>query len=261
MKHKFITAPLLSLTLLVLFFQPLKTGELIQEPRYPIEQQMPLSGIAAQPAPRFRAAEVSPAEFDAQETVVPARQSLGSAVFQEAGSVDASLEDLAPDLKDFITQVSEGSSGTDLGGVHISGVFSLKVEQQPEDKATHVSTALGSVTQFRSAARNGVTGLLAHNYLSGKLFYNIALGQEVNLVYGDGSIKRYQVSDIQSFQKLTPSSLRGDLIDLETGRKYSTAQVYNRFYTGSDHVTFQTCLEGEGISNWGLTFFVATPVH
>jgi hypothetical protein len=261
MKHKLFAAPLLSLVYFFLFFYPIKTGELNKKPEKLIESQMAISAaIPAEVAPVTSRAGVSLIEDIAQGTGIVSLRSLAASAFRTASFPEAALREMSPELRDFMTQVSDGS-GTDLRGVHIQDVLSLKVVQQPEGNATFVSTELGNVTQFQSAARNGVTGLLAHNYLSGELFYNIAIGQEVDLIYENGRIKRYQVSDIESFQKLTPSSLRSDLIDLSTGRKFTTSQVFKRFYTGKDHITFQTCLEGEGISNWGLTFFVATPLH
>jgi hypothetical protein len=211
MKHKFFAAPLLSLTLLILFFQPLKNGELIKKPKSLIELQLPISVMAAQPAPVYSSAGVSLLGEITREPADLFTQSLtASTALREFGLAGARLEDLAPDLlvdldpdlQNFIAEVTQGGPGTDLRGVYIQDVLSLKVEQQPEDKATYVSTEPGTVTQFESAARYGVTGLLAHNYLSGKLFYGISPGQEVNLIYEDGSIKRYRVSDIQSFQKL-----------------------------------------------------------
>jgi hypothetical protein len=226
MKHKLVAAPLLSFILFFLFFNPIKTGDL--------NNKLEIENLSLRP--------------------------LAETASQESGFPRTALREMTPELRDFMDQVSDGK-GTDLRGVHIQDVFSLEIIQQPEGNSGYVSTEQGIVTQFQSAARYGVTGLLAHNYLSGELFYNLAIGQEVNLIYDNGRIKRYQVSDIESFQKLTPSSLRSELIDLSTGKKFTTGQVFNRFYTGKDHVTFQTCLEGEGISNWGLTFFVATPIH
>jgi hypothetical protein len=35
-------------------------------------------------------------------------------------------------------------------------------------------------------SKYGVTGLLAHNYLSGRHFFGLEIGDIVQLVYGDG---------------------------------------------------------------------------
>src|SRR5574341_335350 len=97
------------------------------------------------------------------------------------------------DLETFVRHVSNGQPGV-IRGVFVPGRFALSVIQQPENNATFVSNKRDLVTQFEKAARNGVTGLLAHNYLSGRLFYQLTSGQEVFVVYGDGAIQRYRVT-------------------------------------------------------------------
>jgi hypothetical protein len=170
-----------------------------------------------------------------------------------------SVENLSPAFKRFIEEVADGHAGS-VRGVYVAGVLALPVVQQPAGDIAFVSNLLGTATQFQSAAQYGVTGLLAHNYLSGALFYGLSIGQEVRIVFGDGSYRRYQVQKIDRFKKLTPSSLQSDLIDLSTGATRTTNQVFDQYYRGQHRLTFQTCLESKGISNWGLTFIIATPL-
>ena len=85
------------------------------------------------------------------------------------------------------------------------------------------------------------------------------IDQEVWMIYGNKSIKRYRVTDIQRFQKIKPNSLRSDYLDLQTNRRLSTSEVFSRFYRGEHRVVFQTCLEGEGKLTWGLIFISAIP--
>ncbi len=164
----------------------------------------------------------------------------------------------SPAFKRFIEQVADGQKGV-IKGVYAPGIFALPVVQQPPGEWAFVSDKPGIVTEFQSAAKNGVTGFLAHNYLSGAQFYKLEIGKEVRVVYGDKMVKFYQVDGIYRFQKLTPSSPQSELIDLDTHQKITTEEVFNRFYRGKPKVTFQTCLEEEGLSNWGLTFTVAIP--
>ena len=35
--------------------------------------------------------------------------------------------------------------------------------------------------------------------------------------------------------------------------------MFKRVYAGDRHVTFQTCIQEEGISSWGRLFVVAVP--
>ncbi len=164
------------------------------------------------------------------------------------------------EMVQFINQVKDGEPGV-VRGVEVDGIMALPVVQQPKDDWAYVSTTDGIATQFSSASANGVTGLLAHNFLAGRLFYNIKLGQDVNIVFGDGSVRTYRVDEISSFQKLNSQNLYSDMIDLKDGQKLSSSQIFGRFYTGNDHVTLQTCLEKNGDPSWGLTFIVATPLN
>jgi hypothetical protein len=158
-----------------------------------------------------------------------------------------------------VQRVSDGQAGV-IRGVFVPGQFALSVIQQPKNNAAFVSNKHDLITQFEKAAINGVTGLLAHNYLSGRLFYQLTSGQVVLVVYGDGAIQRYRVSAIHRFRKLDPASLRSNLVDLSNGQVFTSAQVFNRFYRGDHHLIFQTCLEEGGQWDWGLTFFLATPI-
>jgi hypothetical protein len=145
--------------------------------------------------------------------------------------------------------------------VSISGLFSLPIMQQPNDNPVYVSSKRGILTQFQQATQNGITGLLAHNYLSGREFYKIKIGQEISITYKDKIVRNYRVSNIYQYQKLNPSDLFSTYIDLHTDKEQSTKDVFERFYRGHHHVTLQTCLEKEGRLDWGLIFIVAQPVN
>jgi hypothetical protein len=198
----------------------------------------------------------------------PSRLSLPTTANAIAGGGMGRISDAPPalpanyeaDLMAFISGVSNGESDL-MRGVYVPGIFALPIVQQPKNNNIYVSGKNGMITQFASAAKNGVTGLLAHNYLSGRLFYQLMPGQEVLIVYGDGAIQRYRVTEIHRYQKLNPSNLQSNLVELSTGRKVTTSEVFGRFYRGKHHLTFQTCLEGNGRLDWGLTFIVAMPVN
>ena len=162
-------------------------------------------------------------------------------------------------FQQFVESVVDGQAGV-LRGVYVEDVLALKVIQQPANDPLFVSKDWGIATQFGNAAKNGVTGILAHNYLSGDLFFQLELGQQVQLVYGDGRVARYMISSIERFQKLQPNNPRSRYIDLSTEEEQSTEQVFNRVYTGKDHVTFQTCIKKGDEWSWGLIFVIATPV-
>jgi hypothetical protein len=89
-----------------------------------------------------------------------------------------------------------------IRGVYVEDKFAFPVIQQPEGKDLFVSSKLGRVTQFNLAAQNGITGLLAHNFLSGKEFYEIETGDTIWIIYGDKELASDQVTSIRSYQKL-----------------------------------------------------------
>jgi hypothetical protein len=182
-----------------------------------------------------------------------------SSQVEAGGNGSVYYQQAAPDLIGFIAEVFNGQANV-VRGVYVEGVFSLPVFQQPEGDIAFVSERMGEITEFQSAARNSVTGLLAHNYLSGDLFYNLELGQEVIIVYGNGTIRRYLINDIQQFERLDRVDLRSSFVELDTGRTLTSDEVFARFYRGPHKVTFQTCLKRYGISNWGLTFTSAIPL-
>lgn len=163
-------------------------------------------------------------------------------------------------LHSYIEQVSSAGSSAALLGVFVEDVLALPVVQQPDGNFMFVSEVLETVTQFQSAADNGVTGLLAHNYLSGDLFFNLALGQEVNLVYGDEQVSRYLITRIESYEKLPGSLYDSSYRNLETQEVVTTPDLFASMYTGGDKVTLQTCIKRGSDWSWGRIFITATPL-
>jgi hypothetical protein len=168
-------------------------------------------------------------------------------------------ENASPDLLSFAASVYTGEAGV-VRGVFIPGVLALPVTQQPTGDIAFVSDEDNMITEFQSARKNGITGLLAHNYLSGAAFYSIGMGQEVTIVYGDGKVRRYVVDRISQYQRLERSNLRSRFVDLSDSTSLSSDEVFTRYYRGAHRVTFQTCLARSGFSNWGLQFTQATPI-
>lgn len=161
-------------------------------------------------------------------------------------------------LAAFTASVVNGSART-LRGVYVPGVLALRVVQQPAG-AFSVDMNPGVATQFGGASAYGVTGLLADNVASGVDYYSLAAGQEVTLVYGDGTLRRYVVSGIARFQALNPTSPYSDFLNLDSGATLTSSDLFNQMYTGGDKVTFQTCLAQDGIMSWGRLFVTAYPM-
>jgi hypothetical protein len=136
----------------------------------------------------------------------------------------------------------------------------LSVVQQPAGNNNYVSKRHGEVTQFTSAARFGNIGLLAHNYLSGKSFSSLRIGQEIGLVYSDGTVEGFVVTEILRYKALEPKSPYSSFQNLDDPNEILTVgQMFDRAYQGGRHVTLQTCISAEGNASWGRLFILASP--
>lgn len=164
-------------------------------------------------------------------------------------------------LDSFATSVQNGRS-SQLVGVYAPEVMTLPVVQQPSGNAAYVSTQQGVVTQFALASQYGSTGLIAHNTLAGQNFYQLAIGDVVSLVYGDGSIQMYEINQVQSYQALNPYSPYSNFVDLSNpGVQYSSTDLFYRTYgLGGDMLVLQTCISRDGNDSWGRLFIIASPV-
>jgi hypothetical protein len=147
-----------------------------------------------------------------------------------------------------------------IRSVSVPNIFSYDVVQQPESDPYYVSSSSDLVTEFGLAKKYGTIGLVAHNNLAGTLFTNLDLGQEIQIVYTDGHTDRYTVSAIYRFRALQPANTESQFVDLASEEVFTANELFERMYTGSPHVTFQTCIYGDGNPSWGRFFAVATPV-
>ena len=163
-----------------------------------------------------------------------------------------------PDFIEFINLVENGNVDV-ISGVYIPNALALPVVQQPADDAGYVSGRDDEATQFAMASHYGNIGLLAHNYLSGRLFSNLEVGEEVRLVYGDGRVEYFIITELLRYQALEPNSEWSSFRNLDNHDVLSTAQMFTRAYAGERHVTFQTCIASNGNSSWGRLFVIAVP--
>jgi hypothetical protein len=167
-------------------------------------------------------------------------------------------EDLQPSFVDFHKSVINGEADV-LRGVYVPNLFALPVVQQPEDQPYYVSNHDGQITQFSVASQYGNIGLLAHNNLSGRFFTQLAVGQPVLLVYGDGKVEAYVIGQILRFQALEPESISSSFRNLDENETLSSGEMFSRAYVGERHLVFQTCIAAEGNASWGRLFIIAAP--
>jgi len=163
-----------------------------------------------------------------------------------------------PDFSSFVENIKNGNTDV-LKGVYVPDVLSLPVIQQPVGNPGYVSQHPGVVTQFSMAAEVGNVGLLAHNHLAGKTFMDLSVGDEVRLVYGDGGIEYFIVTELLEYQALQPYSPYSEFRDLKTSQTITATDLFRKVYRGDRHVTFQVCIEENGIDAWGRLFVIAQP--
>jgi hypothetical protein len=163
-------------------------------------------------------------------------------------------------LHDFVALVQDGQADV-VKGVYVQGLLAFRIAQQPSGNPSFVSENENEITQFDLARQMGVTGLLAHNDLAGQKFPELTIGQIVHVVYGDGSIQVYKISALARYQALDPTSGASNFKDLGSGETLRSNEIFKQYYTGSDHVTLQTCINQGGNPSWGRLFVVATPLE
>ena len=164
-----------------------------------------------------------------------------------------------PSFTDFARSVQNGDAKA-LRGVYVADAIALPIVQQPANNPGYVSTSDGEITQFGMASQYGNVGLLAHNHLAGALFPQLAVGQEVRLVYGDGRMEVFVISEVLRYQALQPTSQYSSFRNMDKDEATLTAeQMFKRAYFGDRHVTFQTCINLYGNSSWGRLFVIAVP--
>lgn len=186
----------------------------------------------------------------------------GLAVAVTGSGSSASGEVVTPSLDEFVSSVSGGSLDR-LAGVYVEGILALPVVQQPAGNAVFVSPNDGEVTQFSLANKFGNTGILAHNHLAGDAFFNINAGDEIVLVFGNGSRAVYRVREMQSYQALSPNSPYSKFIDLSDPAQTqisATDLFYRTFGDGKGNLVLQTCIWEGDEPSWGRLFVIAEPV-
>jgi hypothetical protein len=164
-----------------------------------------------------------------------------------------------PSLTDFSKSVQNGNAEV-LRGAYVADVLALPILQQPAGNAGYVSNNDGEITQFGMPSQYGNIGLLAHNHLSGRLFSQLAVGQEVRLVYGNGKVETFVIAQVLRYQALQPTSPYSSFRNMDRQEETLTAeQMFKRVYLGDRHVTFQTCISAYGDASWGRLFVIALP--
>lgn len=163
-----------------------------------------------------------------------------------------------PSLSLFVEQVSNGQVDQ-LRGVYIPGMLAASIVQQPKSKEEFISPWKNIVTEFSLASKFGSTGLLAHNYLAGRSFSALESGSEFYLVYGNGQISTFTVSEIFRYQALDSNSTSSAFVNLENGNIINHQNLFEEMYNRPGNVILQTCIDAENNPTWGRLFIIAKP--
>lgn len=203
-------------------------------------------------------AAVQPADLTASNAAPVEKGRLGS---EQDGIPLTSIAQVAPELQSFIDSVANNHPDQ-VVGVFVPGRFALPVLQQPVDDINYITPFDGALTQYAPPLDDNVVSLLAHNFLAGRVFFDLQVGDSVTLVYGDGHLAHYLVDTIDTYQALSPLDPYSDFIDQAdlSGSLQTFLQVYDRYYRTSGQVVFQTCIEKNGDLSWGRIFVVARPL-
>lgn len=154
-------------------------------------------------------------------------------------------------LRAWIDSLPEGDPDTVIS-IYVPGVMAQPVVQQRS--SMYVSEGPEDVTQFRLAEDYGSIGLLAHNFLTGKKFFDLSEGHLVYAIYGDGHYQVYKVTEVADYQAISLYVYR----NLETGKSLDQYGVMEKIYGGeNDRLVFQTCIEKNGALSWGRRFVIA----
>ncbi len=160
-----------------------------------------------------------------------------------------------PSLTQFADTIKNG--GNQIAGLYVEKLLAKPVIQQPQGNYEYISNDPNVITQFMLTTPE-VFGLLAHNHLAGKLFFEISKGSGVFLIDGNGKTMKYQVVEVNSYQAIkVDGGLRYQ--DLTTGEEIDTVQLFAKFYMGEAHLTLQTCISRDGDPAWGRLFIYAVP--
>jgi len=179
--------------------------------------------------------------------------------------VDTALSDISlkqsNSLNNWLINFSSNKKISPVVNVNVKDLFDFEVIQQPDDNCAYVDEGENVITQFHLAKKQGVIGLLAHNYKAGKYFYQLDVNQVVHIVFDDKSSRSFQVDHFHIYRALDPENPYTRFIDLDNpGRGISARQVFEDIYSESNTLVFQTCIEVDDIQSWGRYFAIAKPL-
>ncbi|OGG07931.1 hypothetical protein A3D05_00050 [Candidatus Gottesmanbacteria bacterium RIFCSPHIGHO2_02_FULL_40_24] len=189
---------------------------------------------------------------------------------------DCDIEAEIPTLEEFAGILSEkyrNENPHQVVGIYFKGKtesgskgFALEIVQQKKD--LYVPGVCGIAAQFGLAARNGVLGILAHNYLEGKEFESIIQQseREIAVFTAEGRKLLFKVTSVDYYQMLEDGDYYLNLNNVSNTSKkklYTDNEIFNIYYgeANTGNLTLQTCLQKGTNKIWGKVFIVAEPSY
>ena len=163
-----------------------------------------------------------------------------------------------PLLDALVSRVKNGRSDQ-LRGIYVPEILAAAVVQQPDEDREFVSPKENTITQFGLASKFGSIGLLAHNYLAGERFSLLEKGQKFYLIYGDGQISTFVVTEVSHYRALNPTSTSSRFVDLRDNSLLTARELFTKVYKRRGQVIFQTCIAVGEEPSWGRLFIIAKP--
>jgi hypothetical protein len=163
-------------------------------------------------------------------------------------------------LLDAIFSPLKNGQADSVRGIYIPELLTAPVVQQPAGNREFISTEENTLTQFGLASNFGSIGLLAHNYLAGASFSQLERGQKFYLIYGDGRMSAFVVTEILRYQALNPNSTSSQFVDLDTNQLLTARGLFAKVYKRRGQVIFQTCVAAGEEPSWGRLFIISEPI-
>jgi hypothetical protein len=165
-------------------------------------------------------------------------------------------------IQGFLRKIAQPKRPTeDISGLYLGEDRYLKIVSQPSNRPEYVSSISRTATDFQLAARYGNIGLVAHNYLGGRYFLSLKIGDCIFVTGSKRSKWEYEIKQILQYQALDPRSPRSRFIDLQNNQMLTATDVFKKVYTGKHRLVLQTCIERGEIREWGRHFIIARPVN
>ena len=142
-------------------------------------------------------------------------------------------------------------------GLYLGDDRYLRIVSQPVNRPEFVSSISRTATDFQLASRYGNIGLVAHNYLGGRYFLTLRIGDIIHITGSNRSKQDYIVRQIFQYQALDPRSPRSNFVNLQNNQMMTASDVFKKIYTGKHRLVLQTCIERGSIREWGRHFVIA----